>query len=133
MKTKPKTSFAISFFNRMNNSFASGPQNYHRAFRAQVGLGRSFVGPWNYAGESPGSIKSKPQSSSPYQGPSNTIKKGLYKQPKGFLSPSKTIGRGSYKSAKGFVSPVDGYKGSTKRTSYNYGYNQAHTEAIGDE
>ena len=128
-----KKNYSMNFFGKLNGDFSVSPQDYHRNWRNRVKAGRSFVGPWNYAGESPGSIKSKPQSSSPYQGPSNTIKKGLYKQPKGFLSPSKTIGRGSYKSAKGFVSPVDGYKGSTKRTSYNYGYNQAHTEAIGDE
>ena len=31
-KTKVKTSFAISFFDRMSKKFRSGPQDYYRSF-----------------------------------------------------------------------------------------------------
>ena len=124
-----KKNYSMNFFGSMNGEFNSSPSEYHRKWRNQVGAGRSFVGPWNYAGESPGSVKSKPM----FQGPSNSIGKGTYKEPKGFMGPGNTIGKGVSRRENGFISPVDGYKKKTKRKSYDFGYNQAHTEAIGDE
>ena len=93
----------------MNGDFSSSPQDYHRAWRNRVGAGKSFLGPWNYAGESPGSDVKKR-----FQGPQNKIGVGSYKQP------------------RGFVSPVSGYSGpKRKRKSYNFGDNR--TQALSEE
>ena len=120
MAGKIKTSYSISFFSRMDNSFSSGPQNYHRAFRAQVGLGRSFVGPWDYTGTY-GSGYKKPPS-----GPQDSISAGKSKTLKGFAGPQSTIGAGSRKPAKGFLSPVAGYGGKVKYKTRRYGANRTH-------
>ena len=124
-KIKPKTSFAISFFNRMNNSFASGPQNYHRAFRAQVGSGRSFVGPWDYTGTFGSGYKKRPS------GPQESVGAGTNKTQRGFSSPQNTIGAGSRTPARGFISPVAGYGGKVKYKTRRYGVNR--TQALSEE
>ena len=122
---KPKTSFAISFFNRMNNSFASGPQNYYRSWRKQMGLGKAFVGPWDYASGSPGS---KPKR---LTGPQDSIKAGSRAPQRTFSSPQDTIGAGSRTPARGFISPVDGYGGKVKYKTHRYGANR--TQALSEE
>ena len=102
----------MNFFGSLNGDFSVSPTEYHRAWRNRVGAGRSFVGPWNYAGASPGSVKTGPQHSS-FQGPGNSI------------------GKGSYRKPKGFVSPVSGYEGRSRRISFNYGANR--TQALSEE
>ena len=120
---KIKTSYSISFFDKMNNSFASGPQNYFRAFRKDRALTKAFLGPWDYTG----GYKKKPYSS----GPQESIGAGKNKTQRGFSSPQNTIGSGSRTPAKGFISPVDGYGGKVKYKSYKYGANR--TQAISEE
>ena len=101
--------YSMNFFGRMNGDFSVSPSEYHRGWRNQTFSSRGFIGPWNYAGASPGSVKSKPQ----FQGPVNTV------------------GKGSYKKPTGFVSPVSGYEGRTRRKSFRFGDNR--TQALSEE
>ena len=119
--------YSMNFFGRINGEFYFSPQGYHNKWRKAKGSTKPFLGPWDYAGSHKPIIKSK------YHGPQETITAGTYKEPKGFLSPGNTIGKGVSRRDRGFVSPVDGYQKTTTRSSYRFGYNQAHTEAIGDE
>ncbi len=89
----------------MQGSFSVSPSEYHRAHRNGISAGRAFVGPWNYAGASPGS-NVRQQYNSPQS------------QPKAASSPRR-----------GFVSPVG--KGLVKTKTYNYGANR--TQALSEE
>ena len=46
---KNKKSYSLAFFERANNTFSSGPQNYLKSFRKQNGFTQKFLGPWDYA------------------------------------------------------------------------------------
>ena len=115
-----KSPFGKTFFNRSGHSFSSDPQNYHRAYRAQVGAERSFVGPWDYTGTYGGGYKKRPS------GPQDSISAKKRKAQRGFSGPQDTIGAGSRKAAKGFLSPVAGYGGKVKYKTRRYGANRTH-------
>ena len=92
-----------------------------------MGLGKAFVGPWDYASGSPGS---KPKR---LTGPQDSIKAGSRAPQRTFSSPQNTVGAvaGSKTPAKGFISPVDGYGGKVKYKSFKFGANR--TQALSEE
>ena len=89
----------------MNGDFNVSPQEYHRSFRNQTGASRAFVGPWNYAGGSPGSVK------------------------RGYISPQEQPKSASPQRG-GFISPVDDMPNKKTKT-YSFGANR--TQAISEE
>ena len=117
----------MNFFGRMNGDFSVSPSEYHRAHRNRVGAGRAFVGPWNYAGASPGSNVRKQYSSPQEQPKIATTPKRDYVSPQEHL---KAVARTTTKKT-GYVSPVEDLKAVMRKT-YRYGTN-THLEAIAEE
>jgi len=113
--------YSLNFFGSMNGDFNVSPQEYHRSFRNQTGASRAFVGPWNYAGGSPGSVK-RGYISAQEQPKKASIQRG------GFVSPQNQPM--STSRSRGFVSPVNDLSiGKTK--TYSFGTNR--TQAISEE
>mgnify|MGYP003151514418 CR=1 FL=1 len=103
-----KKNFTTEFFGRVRGDFNVSPQEYHRSWRNRVGAGRSFLGPWDYAGISSSGLKS----SSGFKSPQDSIKG------------SSSVQRG------GFLSPVNDIK-VTKQKIYKSGANR--TQALSEE
>ena len=112
----------MGFFGRMQGSFSVSPSEYHRAYRNKVGAGKAFLGPWNYAGASPGSSV-KQKFSSPQEQP-----KIATTPRKQYASPQEQP-RNASKPRRGFVSPIE--KGLVVTKTYNYGANR--TKALSEE
>ena len=102
-----KKNYATQFFGRARGDFSVSPQEYHRSWRNRVGAGRSFLGPWDYAGISSSGLKNNRGFQSPQE------------QPK-----SASVQRG------GFISPANDLK-ITKQKIYKSGANR--TQALSEE
>jgi len=123
-----KKGFATEFFGRMRGDFSVSPQEYHRSWRNRVGAGRSFLGPWDYAGISSSGLKNNRGFQSPQEQPTSRRLESASVQRGGFVSPqNQSMGS---KSSRGFISPVNDI--STRKTkTHRFGANR--TQAISEE